>query len=67
LQTHSIAVPDQEIPGGGILGDGSDEIDFNNGWPQVNQSALPAVSVVVVTNAAAGTFAAQNIDLIPGN
>jgi len=63
----AVVVPDQVAIGGGFLADGSDEITFNNGWPQVNQSGLPAVGVVIVTNAAAGTFAAQNIELIPGN
>jgi hypothetical protein len=66
LNIIAVVVPDQEIPGGGIFGDGSDEIVFNNGWPQVNQSALPAVGIVVVTNAKTGTFSAQNIELIPG-
>ncbi len=63
----AVVVPDQEIPGGGLFGDGSDAIIFNNGWPQVNQSALPAVGVIVVTNAKAGTFAAQTTLLVPGN
>jgi hypothetical protein len=57
-------VPDQFIPGGGLFADGSDAIIFSNGWSKVNQSPIPAVGLVIVTNPIAGTFAATNIDLL---
>jgi hypothetical protein len=62
----TLQTPDQFVFMGGILADGSDALIFNNGWPQVNQSALPAVGLVIVTNINAGTFAATNVSLIPG-
>lgn len=59
--------PDQFIAGGGIFGDGSDAMIWNNGWPQVNQSALPAVGVVIIINLNTGGIDAQNLDFIPGS
>jgi beta-lactam-binding protein with PASTA domain len=60
-----VLTPDQFILGGGLFGDGADAIIFNNGWPQTNQSPIPAVGLVIITNKKAGGFAATNIDLLP--
>ncbi len=64
LNINVLLTPDQFIAGGGIFSDGSDALIFNNGWPQVNQSPIPAVGLVVVTNKKAGGFAATNIDIL---
>ena len=60
-----LVTPDQFIAGGGLFDDGSDAIIFSNGWPQTNQSPIPAVGLVIITNKKAGGFAATNIDLLP--
>jgi Glucodextranase, domain B len=57
----AVVIPDVAIPGGGIFLDGADEIVFYKGWPEVNQSSILSVGVVIVTNANAKTFAAQTM------
>ena len=61
----AIVTPDQFVPGGGLFSDGSDALIFNSGFPQVNQSSLPVVGIIIVTNAKAGTYAAQTVDYLP--
>jgi hypothetical protein len=61
-----VLTPDQFVLDGGLFDDGSDAIIFNSGWPQTNQSPIPAVGLVIITNKKAGGFAATNIDLLPG-
>jgi hypothetical protein len=62
---QAIQIPDQFIFNGGLFDDGSDALIFSNGWPQVNQSPIPAVGIVIITNKKAGGFAATNVDILP--